>query len=53
MKKNEPPRPSGGLSEDFSLKFLCIRGNKSPAPQFYALKGGELNPIVIKAVSEN
>jgi hypothetical protein len=34
--------------EDFSLKSLRMRGNKSPAPPVYLLKGGELNPKRIK-----
>jgi hypothetical protein len=36
------PVINGGGIEDFSLKYLRIRGNKSPHPQYYALNGGEL-----------
>jgi hypothetical protein len=45
---NNPHRKRRGF-EDFSLKSLCARGNKSPAPPVLAaLKGVELNPKRLK-----
>jgi hypothetical protein len=34
----------------FLLEIIALRGNKSPAPQFNALKGGELNPKRLKSI---
>jgi hypothetical protein len=33
LKGNEQPQSKPCGIEDFSLKSLCMRGNKSPAPQ--------------------
>jgi hypothetical protein len=42
---NEQPRGKPRGIEDFSLKYLRIRGNKSPAPPVRsAPRGGVLNP---------
>jgi hypothetical protein len=45
--------PEGGVSEDFSLKSLYIRGTNPPHPRIYALKGGELTLIEIKKRGRN
>ena len=43
------PRPKGRGIEDFSLQYLRMRGNKSPAPPARtAPRGGELNPKRLK-----
>jgi hypothetical protein len=44
-----PRRKQRGI-EDFSLKSLRMRGNKSPVPPVYVLKGGELN---LKGIKNN
>jgi hypothetical protein len=47
------PALKGGVSKDFSLKSLRMRGNISPTPPVLtALKDGELNPKGFKVTNE-
>jgi hypothetical protein len=42
------PALKGGVSEDFSLKSLSMRGNKSPTPPALRPKGRGIIPLEIK-----